>query len=307
MSQIKHSNRIPSRPLVRSIPMAAILLALLSLLLANSAAAQPTKKDDDARKLGQIRRIELSFFGGWFGGVTYLSLPPIAALTTDLGASQILDYEGDLLAQPKYPGQIDAIEKSVDSGYFGGLSATFYLTEAFGLELIGAYGQSQAKITGQYQDPNGVDTENPFYDPSQGAGRFEWDRSDMTWVQGGANMVFVFGKRTLRPYLLLGLGGVLNSFPNSDSVGALYFQYGGGFRYELSDRLALKMGISSSLFSWNQDEVDLNRAVQYPMASIGLIWKHEVPEEVYKDDASKEESQTPQGTQSQDKDSGDQG
>ncbi len=280
--------------------MVAVLLALLALLLSTSASAQPKKKDENEHKLGQIRRIELSFFGGWFGGVTYLSLPPIAPQTTDLGAAQILDFSDDLLAQPKYPGQIDATEKSVDSGYFGGLSATFFLTDAFGLELIGAYGQSQAKITGEYQDPNGVDMQNPFYDPSQANGRFQWDRSDMTWVQGGANMVFIFGKRTLRPYLLIGLGGVLNSFPNANSVGALYFQYGGGFRYELSDRLALKMGISTALFSWSQDEIDLNRAVQYPMASIGIIWKHEVPPEAYQDDTSKEKPENPEGTKPQD-------
>jgi len=280
--------------------MAAVLLALFSLLLATSAAAQSKKKDENERKLGQIRRIELSVFGGLFGGVTYLSLPPIAPQTTDLGASQILDFDDDLLAQPKYPGQIDAVQKSVDSGYYGGLSATFYLTDAFGLELIGAYGQSQAKITGQYQDPTGVDTQNPFYDPSQADGRFEWDRSDMTWVQGGANMVFIFGKRTLRPYLLLGLGGVLNSFPNANSVGALYFQYGGGLRYELNDRLAIKMGVSSALFSWSQDEIDLNRAVQYPMASIGVVWKHEVPPEAYQDDDSKTEPENPQTKKPQD-------
>jgi hypothetical protein len=263
------------------VPAAVVLFLSLLLLSPLGALAQPKKKDDSSHQLGQIHRIELSIFGGLFGGVTYLSLPPVAPQTTDLGAAQILDFDGDLLAQPKYPGQIDATHKSVESGHFGGMSATFFLTDAFGLELIGAYGQSNAKITGQYQDPAGVDTNNPFYDPSQADGRFEWDRSNISWVQGGANMTFIFGQRTLRPYLLLGLGGVLNSFPNSDSMGALYFQYGGGLRYELNERLAIKLGVSSALFTWTQDEVDLNRAVQYPTASIGVVWKHKVPEEVY--------------------------
>ncbi len=272
----------------RAILHFALIFSLAGMLLMTMAApvsAQKKKegKDESSPSSGTIKRIELSLFGGWFGGVTYLDLPPIAPLTTDLGASNILDFNDDPLAPPKYPGQIDATRKFVEDGYFGGITATFFVSDAFGLELIGAYGKSQTAVTGQYRDIELVDKDHPFYDPSQDQGRFEWDRSDMSWIQGGINMVYVFGKRKLKPYVLLGVGGLLNSFPNASSTGALYFQYGGGFRYVLSDDLDMKIGLSSTLFTWDQDEVSLNRTVQYPMASIGLIWKYQVPAEVYQD------------------------
>jgi hypothetical protein len=299
-SSSQSSQRVPKRPI--GLPT-AFLVGLLVLLLAGVGRAQepPNQKDEDTqRALGHIKRIEISVFGGYFAGLKFLSLPPLAPDTTDLGSSEILDFDGDALTQPKYPGQIDAVEKKVQNGVFAGASATFYMTDAFGLELIGAYGRTKAKITGQYLDPSSVDQNHPKFDPSQLDGRFEWDSSDMNWIQGGVNMVYVFGKRTLRPYLLLGFGGVLNSFPNADSVGALYFEYGGGFRYELREGLALRLGLSSSLFSWSQKEVDLNRSVQYPMVSFGVIWKHIVPPEVYQDgdEGNPEETSEAQGSAS---------
>ncbi len=286
MHQTASFPQISARAILRT----AFAVAL-SAVVATAAGTAWAQKSADAKKgeeqtlpSGTIKRIELSLFGGWFGGVTFLSLPPIAPQTTDLGASDILDFDGDPLAPPKYPGQIDATHKYVEDGYWGGITATFFVSDAFGLELIGAYGKSQAVVTGQYRDIDLVDKDHPFYDPSQDEGSFQWDQSDMSWIQGGVNMVYVFGHRKFKPYLLLGIGGLLNSFPNSTSTGALYFQYGGGFRYELSDALDVKLGLSSSLFTWDQDEVSLNQTVQYPMASLGLIWKYHVPPEVYMDE-----------------------
>ena len=274
-----------ARTLMRSALILGLSWVVMMAWSIDAFAQQKTEKENEPpAPSGAIKRIELSLSGGWFGGVTYLSLPPIAPQTTDLGATDILDFHGNPLAPPKYPGQIDATQKLVEDGYWGGFSATFFVSEAFGLELIGAYGKSQAVVSGQYRDIDLVDTEHPLYDPSQDEGSFEWDRADISWIQGGINLVYVFGQRKLKPYLLLGIGGLLNSLPNSTSTGALYFQYGGGLRYQLSEAFDLKLGLSSTLFTWDQDEVSLNQTVQYPMASLGLIWKYHVPPEVYQDE-----------------------
>jgi hypothetical protein len=82
------------------------------------------------------------------------------------------------------------------------------------------------------------------------------------------------------PYVTLGFGGLLNKFPETDDVGALYFQYGGGFSFKLTGAFRVRAGASFTLFSWDQEEVSLNSTVTYPAFTLGVTWRHEVPEEI---------------------------
>lgn len=271
------------------------LCALLLVLVAAPAAAQyedaPLSEEEQEERAAAtdqegsiftIKRIELSAFGGWYGGATILDLPPVAPETNDLGATDILDYSGDPLGTPIYPGQIDAPVKELENGWMAGMTATFFLSDAFGLEILGAYGKTEASITGQYLNPENVEEANqenphPFYDPSQLDGRFEWDRSSTNFMMGGINMIYIVGQRKLRPFVHLGFGGILNSFPDTDDTGALYFQYGGGLRYPVTDTVSLKLSLLGTLFTWDQEEVARNETITYPMATLGLVWRYDVP------------------------------
>ncbi len=268
---------------------------LLLLLVAAPAAAQyedrPMSEEEEGgqgseeaaeQSIFSIKRIELTGFAGWYGGATILDLPPVAENTNDLGATDILDYSGDPLGTPKYPGQIDAPLKELENGWMAGMTATFFLSERFGLEILGAYGKTEASITGQYLNPEDVRVANeenphPLYDPSQLDGRFEWDRSSTSFMMGGVNMIYIVGDRRLRPFVHLGLGGILNTFPEADDTGALYFQYGAGLRYPLTEDVPLKLSALGTLFTWDQQEVARNETITYPMLTLGLVWVHHVP------------------------------
>jgi hypothetical protein len=251
--------------------ISAVALMLAIILPAGPAAAQ---NESSSGSTGGLHRIEISLSGGWFGGVTYLDLPPIAPDANDLGARDILDFSGIPLGRPKYPAQIDAAQKTVEDGFYGGVGATFFMSPTFGIELAVAYGVSQASVTGQYRDQQNLPEEDPT------PGRFEWDRTDMSWISGGANMLYVFSpERKLRPFVQLGLGGILNRFPTADDVGGLYVEFGAGLRVQVSPKMDVKFQVQSSIFTWDQNEVDRNETVMYPAASVGLVWKYEVPDE----------------------------
>lgn len=250
----------------------ASLLLLTTLFQAAPSLAQGSSSAGGS-SFG-LNRIELSLYGGWFGGATFLDLPVIAEAANDLGATDILDFSGNPLGRPHYPGQIDAAKKEIEDGWMAGFGAAFFLSPSFAIELVGSYGSSEASVTGQYVDQENLPEEDPT------PGRFEWDRSSMDWIMGGANMLYVFSPdRKVKPFVQLGLGGILNRFPKTDDTGALYFSFAAGARYQLSERLDVEAQYQSVLFTWDQDEVALNETVQYPMVTLGLVWKYEVPEE----------------------------
>jgi hypothetical protein len=227
---------------------------------AKSAAAAPPA---EGKPIFQVQRIELSLFAGPFFGATYLQLPDIFDVqrTRDLGASDILDFSGrPLRAADSSP--IRAPHKKLENGTLFGGAATFYLSDRFGLELRGVYGKTQATVTGHTD-------RNPTV--------YEWDRSNVSVYQGGANMVYQVSRGKLRPYFNLGFGGILNNYPRTRDVGALYFLWGGGLHYPLSPRLSAQLSVDASLYSYKNNEIIFNETITLPMISAGLTWRHDVP------------------------------
>jgi hypothetical protein len=274
-------------------PVASALGLCLAIGVASAqesveeAFPTPAESAADAGRgtpLMQIRRIELSLFGGLLGGDTWLDLPAIAdeQLTSDRGASRILDFSGT--PQP----ELRAPRKTFESGWMLGGSATFYVGSNFGLQLNGSYGQMDAVLSG-----------HTVTDRT----RYEVDRLNVGVVRGGGSVIYNIGREAklpIRPFVTLGFGGILlqelgissnieergggtsgTSFETSTTrdVTALYFQYGVGVSAPLFGSFRAELGANFSLYTFETDEVALDATIQFPAAFIGLAWRHDVPED----------------------------
>lgn len=238
-------------------------------------AAPPAARQEESaprKAIFQVQRIELALFGGPFAGATYLELPDIQDIdrTRDLGATEILDFSGRPLRSADNE-EIRAPRKELDGSIIVGGSATFFLGDRFGLSLRAAYGKTEATVTGF------TDGDRERTPAGQATERYEWDRSDASIVQGGSSMVYHIGKSKLRPWVTLGFGGILNSYPETDDVAALYFLYGGGLRYPISKQLVAQIGIESTLYSYDNDEILYDETITLPMITLGVSWRHDVP------------------------------
>jgi hypothetical protein len=247
--------------------------------------AESAADADKGTPLMQIRRIELSLFGGMLGGDTWLDLPAIQdeQLTSDRGASRILDFSGT--PQP----DLRAPRKNFESGWMLGGTATFYVGSNFGLQLNGSYGQLDAVLTGR-----------TVTDPT----RYEVDRLRVGVVRGGGNVIYNIGREVklpIRPFVTLGFGGILlqelglssnisESGAGSEEgssvepsttrdVTALYFQYGLGVSAPLIGNFRAELGANFSLYTFETDEVALDATIQFPAAYVGIAGRYEVPEE----------------------------
>ena len=81
----------------------------------------------------------------------------------------------------------------------------------------------------------------------------------------------------IRPFVMLGMGGVLNQFDETDDVGAFYFLFGGGASFPLFGSFRGQLQLGSQLYSWSTDEVALNTLVNFPSVTLGITWRYDVP------------------------------
>lgn len=240
--------------------LAVLLLALFALPLA--AMAQESPEEESSRGLLEVERIELNFYGGSLRGDTYLELDDTfydEEFTFDIGDRDLFDFSGDPLVNIRAP------QKEIENGNTYGASVTFYLSENFGMQLHGAYAQADAVLSGK--DPGSDE-------------RYEWDRSSVDIIAGGASVVYHLGrekKMKVRPYFDLGFGGILTKFDAVDDVGALFFQYGTGVTFGLFGPMRLQLGVGSKLFTFDTEEVSLASTVNLATFSVGLTWRHDVP------------------------------
>ena len=264
-----------SRRALRSFVAVLGLIAVTLPVGAQTVRAQPADEEED-EALFRVQRIELSFYGGYLGGDTYLQLPPLLTpLTNDTALDEILDFSGQ---SPDPP--VEAPTKSIESGWKAGGNAAFYLSPNFGMMLFGEYGRQEAVFTGRR-----------VIDEVLQPNREEIDRADLTTYAGGVQMIYHIGrerKYPVRPFVNLGFGGILNQFSDTDDVGALYFTYGLGLGFPIAGNIRGFVGVDARLFTWETDEVSLNSTLQFPSVLAGLTWRYVVPEDVPDDTGSEQ-------------------
>lgn len=223
----------------------------------------------------RVQRIELSLYGGYVGGTTYLELPILGTpLTNDTALDQILDYSGQSPSTP-----VQAPKKVMESGWKSGGSATFYASPNFGLSLFGEFGQQEATFTGRREIDEVLQLE-----------RTEIDRTTVSTFAGGTQIVYHIGrerKYPVRPIVSLGFGGILNSFPDTDDIGALYLSYGIGVGFPILGNWRGSVGFDSRIYTWETEEVSLDSTLQFPAVTIGLTWRYNVPEDAGEDEADR--------------------
>jgi hypothetical protein len=261
--------------------LGACVLLLFGIFAPSSAAAQANDDDDH---LFQVERIEIAAFGSWLGGASYLDLPPpLTPLTNDTAADNILDF-GGLAPDPR----VEAPHKELEPGWTAGMSTTFYLTPNFGLSLTGAFGQSDAVFTGQEvfvvpdpEDPLGQDVIEVLQP------RTEIDRATVSTWTGTAGIVYHIlaeRKHNTRPFVTLGIGGILNQFPDTDDVSALTWNVGLGVGFPIAGSFRGYVSTQLRFYVWETDEVDLDETLVFPEISAGIVWRHIVPEAEPEDD-----------------------
>ncbi|NNM34225.1 MAG: hypothetical protein HKO53_14210 [Gemmatimonadetes bacterium] len=255
--------------------LAVVTLTLIAMsVVAGVAGAQVDMPEADESMEGaredlgaglfQIVRIELALFGGLMSGDDYLNLPDILNedLTFDTGAVEIVDFSGQSQTELRAP------LKYIEDGKTLGGTATFYLGPKFGMQLSGSWTTASAVLTGH---------------PRNNPQRFVADRTDIDIIAFGGNIIYNLGKerkwRGLRPFVNLGFGGVLNKFPKVDDVGAVFFQYGGGFSYPVYRNFRVELGANWKLYTFDTDEVARDSTVQFPALTFGFAWRYDVPED----------------------------
>lgn len=250
--------------------------------LVDDAAAQVAQEDDH---LFRVERIEISAFGSWLGGATYLDLPaPLTELTFDTGANDILDFSGEV-PRPEGPNSsVIAPHKEIEPGWQAGLATTFYLTPNFGISLSGSYGRADAAFTGEVleviEEPDPSDP-NATIDVEVLHPRSEIDRATVTTWAGEAGIIYHIlaeRKHSTRPFVTLGIGGILNQFADTDDVSALTWNVGLGVGFPIVSSFRGFVEAGLRFYVWETDEVDLDETLVFPELSAGIVWRHMVPE-----------------------------
>jgi len=246
--------------------LAALALTAWALAgVADVARAQDTDEEEEDPGL-RIERIELSTYGGWIGGETYLDLLVPGPLTNDTASDEILDFDG---MSPDPP--VDGPTKEIEPGYLAGIHAAFFLNRNFAMALYGEYGRSENVFSGTPRDEGEI-----------GEVFEEIDRATMSTFAGGIEFAYHLGnerRTTRRPFVSLGFGGILNQFENTDDVGALYFQGGVGYGFGITDTLRGFVAGTLRLYTWETDEVSLDSTLVFPSVRAGITWRYIVPME----------------------------
>jgi hypothetical protein len=237
-----------------------------------------------------IKKIAISFGGGYYSGTTFFELP-----TLDLraqvapGSNTVTLFNGqelDLGIQRR-PNCLDAPIKKVVPGEAFNLRLGFYVSEDFHVDLFGSYAKSKAELSLlRYEDGEVVgrveaDELQHWTDElyqSQGIdGGFRDE--DFRSFTGGANLVY--DARAVRmlgitPQFGTGFGGIINRFTTLEDKTALYFQLFGGLLLPLGDSLRVDLRGTATTFSFQTEEVTYGQQVTTFVGSVGVTWFFDV-------------------------------
>ena len=256
---------------------------LLSLLLAAPLLAQETAGDDTGDKVEQrektvertssIKKISLSFGGGYYSGDTYYELPPMSdRAQVEAHSFDITLFNGQILDMGTgvhdFPNGWSAPRKEIDSGTAFQGAVGFYLSDAFHIDLRVQYATSKAILSVE-QMRDGQPTGERIY----GSEADGWVDSDFKSYTGGMDLTYdlyqlqVMG---LTPYAGFGIGGVINSFSVLEDKTGLYFNLFGGFLKPLGNGFQLNARLSAATYPFETEEVHYTTQVTMLSATIGL-------------------------------------
>jgi hypothetical protein len=232
-----------------------------------SPAEEPTDEEEPlAYEDFTVKAYSLSFYGGRYSGGTFLDLPPIDNDRTfvEEGSDRVMGYDGNWL--PLDPNLYDAPQKEIQPGPSFGGALGVYLSDAFHIDLTASYSQGKAVTT--VRNKSAEDPENYF--------REQVDEDDgFSVLMGGANLVYdgndfrIFGAR---PFVGIGVGGVINSFTVLDDATGLYFRGIGGLKIDLISSLSLLGQFEVTTFSFSRDELTYAKQMTYTQAFVGLSY-----------------------------------
>lgn len=232
-----------------------------------------------------VKAYSISFWGGWFSGTTFLDLQPLADRTqVEEGSNEVYKYNGAGVFTPQEldfgTWKYDGARKEIEPGPMVGVRLGIYVSENFHLDLVGAYGKTEAKTTFINSDPENPSSpyrEVPREDP-QTEGSLEIDGSrdpNVSIFIGGGRMVY--DAKSVKflgfsPSIGFGIGGIINRFSHLEDKTGLYFELSGGLNYTLFKNFLLNLEFSALTFSFSREELQYGKQVAYMGARLGLTW-----------------------------------
>ncbi len=265
---------------------ALALLGVLGLLLSpNSLLAQepePTEgEESDTEQVAEeytVKAYSLTIWGGWFSGTTFLDLQPLEDRTQlEEGSDVVYKYDGSVFTPQELifsTWSYQGARKEIEPGFVVGGKIGIYLSDQFHIDVVGAYGSSQAKTTYINSDPENLDS--PF--------REELDRdNNITIFMGGGDLVY--DATTVKflgfsPFVGFGIGGIINRFTQLEDKTALYFQLVGGLNFSLTQSLLLHTEFNATTFSFSREELHYGKQVTYTSIRLGLTWMFNLVPEI---------------------------
>lgn len=247
----------------------ALLLACGVAYAQNAEAGDPLEADTEPEpELGwddyAIKGYSIEFFGGMFGGDTYLDLPVKGPRTeVEEGSDNVRAYDGTWLQRgSNIEEYYDGPTKVLENGITLGFKVGSYLTENFHLDLVFSYTRSEAVLT----MVNSEDEENPV--------REEISRDDSVQIiRGGLEMVYDidrFGLVGFHPYFGFGVGGLIHRFSALEDRGELYLVGTFGAKRQLFGNASAFVQFDLTNYSISREELDYNTNMMVTDITVGL-------------------------------------
>ncbi len=253
----------------------SVLFGMAALLVAACVTAQTTgdQEQQEPQYTSSIKKISLSFGGGYYSGDTYYELPPMSE------RAQVADHTFDITlfngtilpmgtGTHDNPNGLSAPRKEIDAGstFYGDVG--FYLSDEFHIDLRFAVSRGDAILSLERIEDGEPTGERVYGTEEEG------------WVDTGfksymAGMDLTYDTRQLAflgltPYFGFGIGGVINSFTALEDKTGLYFNLYGGLLRPLGRGLQLDARLSAATYPFETEEVNYSQQVTMMTATIGL-------------------------------------
>ena len=267
-----------------------LLSAMLLTLTASGAMAQAEADEPVEELTSRVKKISISFNGGYYSGTTFLDLPVVdqRAQLAD-GSNHVTLFNGESLnlGDSRPENGFDAPMKEIETGEVFGVNIGFYMSDSFHLDLNASYSRSRAILSmARFQDDvlvervYGEDLDawyEGFYDETSYAGG-SVDESFKSYM-GGISVSYDAGNLKtfgMTPFFGMGFGGIINRFTVLEDKTALYFHLFWGLDVPLTRSIHVNTRISATTFAFQTEEVTYAEQVNTMTASIGLTLHFDV-------------------------------
>jgi hypothetical protein len=256
----------------------AVIFFSIMALTAAPLFAQNNADAEDAEELtSAIKKISVSFHGGYYSGASYFELPELddRAQLEELSNTLRLFDNNDLDLGSEIPitGIGAPISKELDPGSFYYARVGFYLSDAIHIDLFGSYTKSTASIhVSEFRFGERIGSVT-FPEDSR------YLDNDFKVYMGGMSLqydAFELQKLGFVPFFGFGFGGIINRFTALEDKTALYFQMSGGLAYPITDHFRLETRASVTTYSFSTEEVDYANQVVSTNFSFGGTFTFDV-------------------------------